>query len=437
VTSTDITRRSLIAAGSGGVAFAVGKSQAAVSKRPLPSGFLWGAATAGHQTEGGNINSDGWVLENVTPTIYREKSGDACDSYHRYEEDCALAGKLGFNCQRFSIEWSRIEPERGLFSNAELDHYRRVLEACHRHGLAPVVTFSHFTTPRWFAARGGFEVADSADLFARFCEHATQKLGDLIAAAITFNEPNLGRMARAIPEGIRVLPLIPAIEAAAAKACGSDRFSTTILGDPNLTEPVMLDAHAKAYQAIKAGPGAFPVGVSIAMSDEQAVGPNSRAEQKKKNLYEPWLRAAAASDFVGVQTYTRTLVGENGDLDPDAKAERTMMGYEFYPEALGATIRYAAKITGKPVYVTENGVATTDDTRRIAYIDRALAQVRACLADGIDVRSYIHWSLLDNYEWHHGYEPKFGLVAVDRETFVRSPKPSAIYLGKRARENRI
>jgi beta-glucosidase len=146
---------------------------------------------------------------------------------------------------------------------------------------------------------------------------------------------------------------------------------------------------------------------------------------------------AAKADFVGVQTYTRIRVSDGVALPPPAGAEKTAAGYEFYPEALEETIRYAAKHAKKPIYVTENGIATDDDTRRIAYIDRALAGVRACVDDGIDVRGYLHWSLLDNFEWVFGYKQKFGLVAVDRTTFKRTPKPSAIHLGKRARANRL
>ncbi|KJZ64586.1 beta-glucosidase [Pseudomonas fluorescens] len=403
----------------------------------LPKGFLWGTATSGHQTEGSNINADSWVLENVKPTMFSQRSGDACASYSRYEEDAALAASLGFNCQRLSLEWSRIEPVEGFFSIAELDHYARVLEACHRHNLAPMVTFNHYTVPRWFAARGGFEVADGADLFARFAERTTQRLGDLFAVATTFNEPNIARQLHWIPTVRRAKPIIDAMIAASAKAVGSDRFGTVIFSDPNVAEAIMLDAHAKAYQAIKAGPGTFPVGVSLAIMDEQGVGPSNLVAAKQREVYEPWLRAAAQSDFVGVQTYSRELVGSEGNLAPEPGVELTTMGYEYYPEALGATIRYAAKATGKPVYVTENGVATPDDTRRIDFIDRSLLQVQSCLDEGIDVRGYVHWSLLDNYEWHRGLEPKFGLVAVDPQTFARTPKPSAYHLGSIAQRNRV
>jgi beta-glucosidase len=178
------------------------------------------------------------------------------------------------------------------------------------------------------------------------------------------------------------------------------------------------------------------VGLTLAMSDDQPSGPNSRVEQKRAEVYGPWLKLAKKDDYIGVQTYTRSLVAEK-DLPPAKDAELTQMGYEFYPGALEGTIRYASKETGVPVLVTENGIATADDKKRIEYIQRALQGVGRCLADGIDVRGYIYWSLFDNFEWIFGYMPKFGLVAVDRETQKRTPKPSASYLGEIARKNAI
>jgi beta-glucosidase len=435
-----LSRRAVLAA-SGVVGMgAAAKAEAAAPRRTkgtAPSGFLWGTAISAHQSEGNNVNSDSWLLENISPTVFKEPSGDACDSYNRYEEDIALAAGLGFNSHRMGIEWARIEPEPGVFSVAQLDHYERMLEACHKRGLAPMVTFNHFTVPRWFATRGGFEVADGADLFARFAERTTARLGSLMAAATPFNEGNIALLLRLLPEREKTKVTAQAMIAAAAKASGSERFSTVLFGDPDKLTPVMLDAHAKAYQAIKAGPGDFPVGVSLTMQHVEGVGDNNPAEFLRTMLYGGWIEAAKKSDFIGVQTYTRIRVSAKGVLPPPEGAELTAAGYEFRPQALGGTIRFAAQATGKPVYVTESGLATNDDTRRIAFIDQALAEVRACLDEGIDVRSYILWSLLDNYEWTSGYGQHFGMVSVDRQTFKRTPKPSARYLGDRARAGRL
>jgi beta-glucosidase len=150
-----------------------------------------GAATAAHQVEGNNLNSDNWLLERAPNTMYKEPSGAACDHYHLYAQDINQLADLGFNAYRFSIEWARIEPEKGVFSRAELDHYRRMLEVCHKRGLTPLVNYSHFTLPRWFAYQGAWENPESVDLFARYCEKSTAYLGDLIAYATTFNEPDI------------------------------------------------------------------------------------------------------------------------------------------------------------------------------------------------------------------------------------------------------
>jgi beta-glucosidase len=395
-------------------------------QRAFPAGFLWGTAISAHQSEGNNVNSDAWLCENVTPSVYAAPSLDACDSYNRFEEDIAIAADLGLNCYRVGIEWARIEPEPGRFSSAELDRYRRMLVACHACGLAPMVTYNHFTVPRWFAARGGFEVADGADLFANFAGRATDRLGDLISYASTFNEANIQRLISiAFPPDKRQAAML----AACAKASGSEQFSSLLFADVAKTEPVLIDAHRKATAAIKASAGDFPVGLTLTMQDVQGVGDNNLSEHLIQALYGPWLDEAANSDFIGVQTYTRVLIGPAGRLDPPADAEMTAAGYEFYPQALGGTIRFAAQRTGRPVFVTENGIATNDDARRIAYIDAAVSEVQDCLAEGIDVRSYIHWSLLDNFEWTSGYDQHFGLVEVDFNTFKRTPKPSALHLG--------
>ena len=161
------------------------------------------------------------------------------------------------------------------------------------------------------------------------------------------------------------------------------------------------------------------------------------AAEYRRTLYDVWLDKDVSSDFIGVQAYTRILIGPDGPLPVPKGASTTDAGYEYYPPALGNTIRYAAKVSGKPVIVTESGIATADDTRRIAFIDATLAEVRQCLAQGIDLRGYLHWSLLDNFEWTKGYSQQFGLVAVDRRTFKRTPKPSALHLGRIARSGRI
>lgn len=385
----------------------------------FPDGFLWGTATAAHQVEGGNWNNDWWAWEHNPASGCAEPSGDACDHYHRYPDDIALLADLGFGAYRFSIEWSRIEPEEGEFSMAALEHYRRMCATCHEHGITPVVTYHHFTTPRWVAHHGGWEDPATADRFARFCERSTAHLGDLIGWACTINEPNMvatiGYLAGEFPPGRR------------------DRALRREVND------VFIDAHRKAADAIHAGPGDFPVGLTLAMSAEAPVeGGESRTRQIFRNLEDVFLEACAGDDFIGVQTYSRTRVGPDGVLGPEDGVPTTQMGYELWPEALETTIRKAWELTGQiPVLVTENGLSSEDDEPRIEYVRRALQAVRRCLDDGIEVRGYTYWSAFDNFEWALGYRPKFGLIGVDRTTFERTVKPSARWLGQIARANAL
>lgn len=433
----DFDRRALLMGGVLGAGLAAAKATVAApkpAKAPANSGFLWGTAGAAYQIEGGNVASDLWVMEHAKPTIFKDPSGDAADAYNRVWDDIALAASLGFNTHRLSIEWSRIEPEPGQTSLAALAYYRRVLEAVRKAGMTPFVTYNHFTTPRWFAAAGGFETRDNIDAFVRYCTLVTQHLGDLIGVASTFNEPNLGALISWSPAIRPLRPYIEMSKKAAAASIGAPKWAPPVLGDFRIQQPIMIEAHERAYEAIrKASNDRYLVGVTLSLNDDRAPasGP-SGVEAKQAQVMLPWL--AAQSDFFGVQNYTWTEVGPDADLPAPKGVELSQMGYPAAPEALEAVIRTVAKHTNKPIYVTENGVATEDDTRRVAFIDKAVPGVFACLRDGIDVRGYIHWSLLDNWEWFSGYGPKFGLVSVDRTTFARTPKPSARHLGAIARK---
>ncbi len=388
-----------------------------VPESTFPEPFLWGTATAAHQIEGGNVNNDWWAMEHDPTSGCMDVSGDACDSFNRYPEDIALIADLGLGAYRFSLEWSRIEPEEGEFSTVALDHYRRMTATCHEHGVLPVVTFHHFTHPRWLAAAGTWEAPHAPDRFARFCEKATEHLGDLIGIACTLNEPNvvatMGWRFGIFPPRVRDRTRRDAVNAA------------------------LVSAHRKAVEAIRSGPGDFPVGMTVSMTDYQLQpGGEAWLERLRRPSEDVYLEATGGDDFIGVQTYTRMRVGPDGALPAEAGVGTTQMGYEVYPEALGATIRRAADVTGGlPVYVTENGIGTDDDALRVDYVTRALGGVRTCLDDGIDVRGYFYWSLLDNFEWVLGYGPTFGLVEVDRANFGRRPKPSAAWFGGVARAN--
>jgi beta-glucosidase len=405
----------------------------------FPRGFLWGTATAAHQVEGNNVNSDVWLLEHLPKTPYVDPSGDACDHYHRYRSDIALLAELGFNAYRFSIEWARIEPEEGEFSQAVLEHYRDMLRACHEHNMTPVVTFHHFSSPRWLIARGGWESKKTPDRFARYCERAARYLGDLIGAACTINEANIASV-------ITKMGFAPSLKrlhkerwwmaAAEAFSVSPKRLSPFMYAASPKAEKMILRAHHQALDAIKSASGNFPVGITLALQDIQYVkGGEKYASRMRREINDVYLGSLQHDDFVGVQAYSRSRVGPRGFLPPEEGVELTEMHYEFWPEALEATIRDAHTKSGLPVMVTENGIAATDDTRRIEYIRRALQGVMNCLSEGIPVRGYTYWSAFDNFEWSLGYRPTFGLIAVNRETQERTVKPSARWLGSIARAN--
>ena len=385
----------------------------------FPNGFLWGTSTAAHQVEGGTWNNDWWAFEHTPGSGTVEPAGDACDHFWRYPADLAMLADLGFGAYRFSLEWSRIEPDEGEFSNAALDHYRRMCATTRDLGLVPVVTFHHFTTPRWAVADGGWTDPAIVDRFARFCERATAHLGDEIGIGCTINEPNIvslmGFLVGAFPPGHHDL------------------------GEYATANEHLKAAHRKGYDAIKSGPGDFPVGSTVALGDWWAPEGSDAVLEQTRHMHEgQHLEAAAGDDYIGVQAYSRTRLTAEGLPDgPEPGVEVLDMGYEYWPQALEVSIRYASEITGSPVYVTENGIGTTDDAQRIRYVTDALGGVQRCLDDGIDVRGYFYWSLLDNFEWALGYMPRFGLVGVDRMTQQRSVKPSAEWLGAIARANAI
>ncbi len=407
----------------------------------FPKGFLWGTATAAHQVEGGNTSSDLWLMEWMKDSLFEEPSADACDHYHRYADDIALLKGLGFGVYRFSIEWARIEPEEGFFSKAALDHYRRMIASCHAQRVIPMVTFHHFTAPLWFTRDGGWENPKSVDRFARYCEIAGRALGDLIPYACTINEANIPimvtMMRRAV--GIRGGDKIERALAEAARLCGGEvgKFSPYLSGDGIASAPNLIAAHRKGYGVLK-GLVKGKVGITVALNNFQCEpGGEELLKTADHAINGQFLESPKGDDYVGVQTYTRVRFGAKGVLPPPDGAEVTQMGYEFYPESLEATIRQAASVSGCPVIVTENGIGTEDDTRRVAYTTHALEGVLRAIKDGIDVGGYIHWSMMDNYEWLEGYRPKFGLVEVDRTTQARKPKPSAYWLGDVAKRNSL
>ena len=388
--------------------------------RSFPDGFSWGTATAAHQIEGANTNNDWWAFEHTPGSGCAESSGDACDSYARWEEDADLVAGLGLDNYRFSVEWSRIEPADGEISRAALEHSRRQCIGLRERGVDPVVTFHHFTTPQWLTAQGGWENGAVVERFGRFCTVVAEALGDVVTRACTLNEPNIvatmGWHAGMFPPGKSDLEL-----------------SRTVAGH-------LIEAHRLSVDVIRTAAPGVPVGLTLSMTDYQpTAGGEERLESIRHHAEDVFLDATRGDDFLGVQVYTRMLIGPEGWAGYEDGVPVLDMGYEFYPASLGNCLRRAWAYTGGalPLLVTENGIGTIDDEQRIDYVRQALAGVLDAIAEGIDVRGYTYWSLLDNFEWAFGYKPRFGIVSVDRETFARRAKPSAAWLASVAAANAL
>lgn len=435
-----IDRRTALA---GGLALAsapaLAKAPRAPAPAPFPKGFLWGAATAPHQIEGNNTASDLWFIENQQPTIFAEPSGDAANSLELWERDLDLARDIGLNCYRFGVEWARIEPVKGRFSQAMLDHYRRVVDGCRARGLTPVVTYSHFTAPLWFSAQGGWTNSESTELFARYAGRVTQALGDGIGHAITFNEPNLLLLLKtALPP--QVWEIQKLTNDTAARRLGVAKFvcaNVAGLDDLPALQQGLLAAHKAGRQAIKAIRPELAVGCSLAMFDDQAAGRHSIRDIMRAEIYGAWLDVAKGDDFIGVQNYERAVWDDKGRVPAPVAAVRNWSGGEVYTPSLGGAVRYAHAVTGRPVLVSEHGVGTDDDSIRASFIPSALAGLKQAIDVGVPVLGYCHWSLIDNFEWIFGYKPKYGLATVDPVTFERKAKPSAAVLGSIARRNSL
>ena len=374
-----------------------------MTQRPFPPGFLWGVASAGHQNEGDNVTSDTWFAEHVTPTVFREPSGKACNGYELWREDVDLVADMGLNAYRFSVEWARVEPVEGEFAEDAIDHYEAIVDRCLERGLAPVVTLSHFTAPHWFAMRGGWLDGDAPSRFARYCDRVMARFGDRIAYAVTLNEPNLARLLTWIgfPDVVRELER--ATLAAASEAAGVDHYRLANVMLPEEMDAMadgMTAGHLAGKEAIKRRRADLPVGLSIV----DVVDDTSVRDRKRAEVYERWLHLA---------------------LPPPSDAAVNQMGSGVEPLSLAGAVQYAYETARVPVLVTEHGMGTDDDSLRAGFIEPSLAGMLDVIDAGVPVLGYLHWTLMDNFEWIFGYGHQLGLHSVDRDTFVRTPKPSA------------
>lgn len=418
--------------------------------------FFIGAATAAHQVEGNNTNSDCWAQEQMPHSTYKEKSGIACDHYNRYAQDIGLMKEAGLNAYRFSIEWARVQPEEGVFDEEQIEHYRQVIRCCREMGIEPVVTLFHFSSPVWIIRKGGWEAETVVEDFEQYVAHVIKALGSELNYVCTINEANMGLQVAAISRRYTLMAK-KAAEAAAGNGGGevqmglnmqammenmrfqamenAEVFGTSQphcfnLGGSEHSDLLTMKCHQAAKKVIKELYPEIRVGLTLSLHDLQPVpGGEDRAKAVWAEEFTHYLPFIQYDDFLGVQNYTRTLVGAEDDLPVPEGAERTQMGYEYYPQALEHVIRAVARDFKGDLMVTENGVSCDEDSRRVNFIDIATDGVAHCIADGIPVKGYFYWSLMDNFEWQMGYRMRFGLISVDRVTMERKPKASLYHLG--------
>ncbi len=413
----------------------------------FPEGFYWGCATSSHQVEGNNRNNQWWVWEQEGGHIKDGTvSGLACDHYNRFEEDFALAEDLGHNVHRISVEWSRIEPEEGRWDEREVEHYRRVVESMRGHGLTPFLTLHHFTNPLWFEQQGGWESPRAPELIARYAAHMAKQLGDAVPFWLTINEPSV------TPAAGYLMGMFPPEKREMAAAMTVARH--------------LLIAHGRMYEAIReAAPHRPQIGPVINMSDVQPASDSQQdrqaAELADRFLHGYWLDGIRDGvvgppvgggeeipglrgtwDFVGLNYYSRAVFRAGGppvgveQVPPASGAETSTMGWEVYPEGFYRCIVRAGGY-GKPIYITENGIGTDADEQRCRYIVRHLREVRRALDDGVDIRSYLHWTFQDNFEWAEGFRQRFGLISLEEGTRNRVLRPSAQMFRDIARANGV
>jgi len=410
----------------------------------FPKRFLWGASIAAHQVEGGNHNQwSVWELEHAKSLAAQAKyqygdlenwddikkealdpanyiSGRATDHYERYVHDIATAKKLNMSALRFSIEWSRLEPQEGRWDSAAIDHYKRYVAELKRQGIEPILTLMHFTLPVWFAEKGGFEQRGNVKYFVRFAEKVLNELGRDITYIITINEPEVYAFESYYqghwPPGQQ-----------------SKRALISVLSNLAL-------AHNKAAKMIHGINRRYKVSIAK-NSNYFYAGDNAvlsiRSAGVMQYMQDDYFlrKVTKTCDFLGVNFYFSNRVYGYRIHNPNERISD--VGWDMSPDDLEHVLERLHRKYKLPIIVTENGCADASDEKRQWWLTRTILALQRALAEGVDVRGYLHWSLLDNFEWDKGKWPRFGLVEVDYDTLERRIRPSGKKYGaflKRIRE---
>lgn len=414
-------------------------------ERRFPDGFLWGASTAAHQVEGGLTNDwDAWEREHAARLageaeqkfcdlcpVWEEIKTEATDPanyiagradehWERFEADVALMRELNLTAYRFSIDWSRVEPREGEYDAGAIARYGQMVATLKQNGIEPFVTLWHWPVPLWLRDKGGWEWSGTPAAFEAFVRAVVPVLAPSVRYWITLNEPNVyatfSYLTGDWPPGRK-----------------------SVFAHERVLNRLQV-AHRRAYRAIKSLQPTAQVGVAPQITDVQA-GDGSLVTRAHRWLAD-WLwnrrflqGIRTELDFVGANIYGRNVI-RGLARNQNENRVRSDLGWELYPPAMLGALRVAGSF-GKPVYITENGLADRNDTHREWFIRETLEYVHQAIEEGIDVRGYLHWSLMDNFEWDKGFWPRFGLIEVDRQTLERRVRPSARTYARIARTNAL
>ena len=396
-------------------------------RQRMPDGFLWGVATSAHQVEGENVHSDWWAAE-VSGEL-PVASGRACDHRRLWPADLDRIADAGLNAYRFSVEWARLEPAPGEWRIEELRRYRDMAEGCRARGIEPLVTLYHFTLPDWVARRGGWRWPGAVPAFAAYAGRVAAALGDTVTLYATVNEPV-------------VLALQGHLHGQWPPHGRSPLRAWHVARQ-------LAEAHRVARGAVRQANPAARVGVAKHVIHFRPLRPRHLGDRAMAGVTDwvfnrLWMDAVRYDlDWLGLNYYTvhycdlgLRLGHPWPELVRARQRRQTEIGWEVHPEALRRILR-SVRGYGLPVYITENGIATRDDPWRRTFLRQHLRAAAEAAAEGVDLRGYFHWSLLDNFEWAEGYAMHFGLVAVERESMEREPRPSLAYYGAIARRNAV
>jgi len=410
----------------------------------MPASFLWGTALSDYQNSGAdccvNSNWSKWEEEQ-----YLEESGNACDFWHRYPEDVELLKDLGVSSLRFSVEWCKVEPEEGKFSQDALDHYADLCDKLIEAGIVPMITLHHFVHPTWFDEKGGFEQEKNIICFERFCEAVFKHLGSKVKLWCTINEPNIyvfqGYLRGVFPPG----------------KTGNMWLALRVLKN-------LLQAHTQVYHKLKAMPHGDTAQIGLVhqylvFEPYTSWNPLERVPGLLFNyvlntgilkflktgtfslnvpLFGEFFSYSAPQgkplmDFIGLNYYSHPLMKAQLSFEPiisthnpDRYETMTDMPYRMCPVGFYKAIKHMQEFN-LPIYITENGIADAIDSNRETFLRQYIFAMQKAIDEGCDVRGYYYWSFMDNFEWDMGYKMKFGLYAVDRKTQERTLRPSAHY----------